>query len=83
MISFKNSCAFWYNMSISIIFLMLFYYEILDLFVKNLNYNKEDKKVQYIRTNERLVNLECQAKFFSSYSNSLNFLKKEVMLFIK
>ena len=39
-------------MSISIILLMLFYYEILDLFVKNLNYNKEDKKVQYIRTNE-------------------------------
>ena len=48
MISFKNSCAFSYNMSISIILLMLFYYEILDLFVKNLNYNKEDKKVQYI-----------------------------------
>ena len=48
MISFKNSCAFWYNISISIILLMLFYYKILDLFVKNLNYNKEDKKVQYI-----------------------------------
>ena len=39
-------------MSISNDFLMLFYYEILDLFIKNLNYNKEDKKVQYIRTNE-------------------------------
>ena len=34
--------------------LMLFYYEILDLLVMNLNYNKEDKKVQYIRTNESL-----------------------------
>lgn len=54
MISFKNSCAFWYNMSISNIFLILFYYEILDLIVRNLNYNKEDKKVQYIRTNESL-----------------------------
>jgi len=33
---------------------MLFYYEILDLLVRNLYYNKEDKKVQYIRTNESL-----------------------------
>ena len=48
MISFKNSCAFWYNMSISIDLLMLFHYEILDLFVRTQNYNKEDKKVQYI-----------------------------------
>ena len=54
MISFKNSCAFWCNISISNIFLILFYYKILDLIVRNLNYNKEDKKVQYIRTNESL-----------------------------
>ena len=47
MISFKDSCHFWYNMSIFINFFMLFYYEILDLFVLNLNYNKDDKKVQY------------------------------------
>jgi len=39
-------------MSISIDLSMLFHCEILDLFIENLNYNKEDKKVQYTRTNE-------------------------------
>ena len=51
MISFKNSCAFWYSLLTFIDLLMLFYCEILNLFSKNLNYNKEEKKVQYIRPN--------------------------------
>ena len=54
MISSEDKCSFWYNLLMSIDFVMLFYCQILNLFIKNLNYNKEDKKVQYIRTNESL-----------------------------
>ena len=41
-------------MAISNNFVMLFYYKILEFLDMNLNYNKEDKKVQYIRANESL-----------------------------
>ena len=52
MISFKNSSAFRYNTLISNDLLMLFHYKTIDMFVKYLNYNKEDKKVQYTNKGE-------------------------------
>lgn len=50
-------------MLISFDLLIFLYYKKLDLFIKDLNYNKEDKKAQYTRT-KKVIKFGFQADSF-------------------